>query len=60
MVLLHGETGIGKELFGRAVHENSSRRAGPHRSFKLNCAAFVSGLFESELFAHERGAFTAR
>ena len=55
-MLLFGETGTGKEIIARAIHEHSTFRSGPFR--RVNCGAIAPELIDSELFGHEQGAFT--
>ena len=55
-VLINGESGTGKDVFPRIIHDNSSRKHGQY--FAINCGAIPEGTIDSELFGHEKGAFT--
>lgn len=57
-VLVTGESGVGKEFFPQIIHANSSRKHGNY--IAVNCGAIPDGTIDSELFGHEKGAFTAR
>lgn len=56
-VLITGESGSGKEVFPKIIHQNSVRKHGPY--FAINCGAIPEGTIDSELFGHEKGAFTS-
>src|ERR687892_1254843 len=55
-VLIHGESGVGKEVFSQIIHQLSSRKHGPY--IAVNCGAIPEGTIDSELFGHEKGSFT--